>query len=395
VKPKHILILGAGVYQVPLIRRAVDSGYNVTVASYGDNYPGMKIAHNIWKVDTRNREALLKLAKKNKIDAVTTTGTDVAVPTIGYLNEKLGLPGISFETALLTNNKILMQRRFKKAGVPAARFFECMTFDDVKAHAKKMDLPVIIKAPNSSGSRGVTVVTSEHDLEKAFLAAKSIALDEAVLMEELLVGEEFGAQAVVVDGNIRAFFCHNDTVTAPPVTVPVGHSCPSQLSQNVQTEAQDVSARAIGALGVTNAVCNCDLIFTNQGVCILEIGARVGATGIPEIIHLHYGIDLYEFALFFALGKKPVIPSLKGPASAIRIVESPRTGKLLRCFVPEEIMRRKGVVQINLDYPVGSQVRKFCVGPDRIGSVVVTSEDVNTAEQFAENIIKGLHIEVQ
>ena len=394
MRPKHILILGAGVYQVPLIRRAVESGYRVTVASYGD-YPGMKIAHDVWHVDTTDRETLLSLAKKHKIDAVTTTGTDVAVPAIGYLNDSLGLPGVGFETALLTSDKILMQRRFKDRRVPAARFFECMTLGDAKSAVEEIGLPVIIKAPNSSGSRGVTVVDSEDHLEEAFRTVKEIASGTAVLVEELLFGEEFGAQAVIVDGEVRAFLCHNDTVTAPPVTVPVGHSCPSRLPRDVQEEARDVCAKVACALGITDAVCNCDLIHTGEGVNILEIGARVGATGIPEIILLHYGIDLYQLALSFALGERPVISLLTGPASAIRIVEAPRTGRLVSCRAPEELMRHGGVVAVDLDYSVGSPVRKFRVGPDRIGSVVVTAEDADAAERFADSIIQELHIEVQ
>ena len=394
MRQKHILILGAGVYQVPLIKQAIESGHRVTVASYGD-YPGMKIAHDVWHVDTTDRKKLLSLARKHKIDAVTTTGTDVAIPAIGYLNERLGLPGVSFETALLTSDKIRMQRRFKDRRVPAARFSECMTLNDAKSAGEEIGLPVIIKAPNSSGSRGITVVTSEDQMEEAFRSSKEIASGTAVLVEELLAGEEFGAQAVIVDGEMSAFLCHNDTVTPPPVTVPIGHSCPFRLSGNVQAEAQNVCAMAASALGITNAVCNCDLINTKRGVKILEIGARIGATGIPEIVLLHHGIDLYRVALSFALDEAPVLSFSAGPASAIRIIEAPRTGRLVSYRSPEVLMRRRGVIAIDLDYTVGAPVRRFRVGPDRIGSVVVTAEDADAAELFANSIIQELHIEVR
>ncbi len=394
MKPKHILILGAGVYQVPLIRRAVDLGYRVTVASYGD-YPGMKIAHEVWNVDTTDREGILKLANKHNIDAVTTTGTDVAVPTIGYINDTLGLPGVTFETAMLTSDKILMQQRFKEKGVPSAPFIECMTLAEAQSAAEEIGLPVIVKAPNSSGSRGISTVTSWEDLEKAFSTSKTVAGLSPVLVEELLVGEEFGAQLVVSDGHVKAFFCHNDTVTAPPVTVPVGHSCPSRLSMEVQQEACDVCARAARALVIKDAACNCDLIHTGDGVKILEIGARVGATGIPEIIFLHHGVDLYQIALSFALGEKPLISDVRGLASAIRIIEAPRDGILSRFSEPQKLVKRAEVYAIDMDYPAGSSVRKFRVGPDRIGSVVVVADNVDKAEDLADKIIEELHIEVR
>jgi len=163
----------------------------------------------------------------------------------------------------------------------------------------------------------------------------------------------------------------------------------------VQDDARDVCEEAASALGITNAVCNCDLINTKRGIKILEIGARIGATGIPEIILLHHGIDLYQVALSFALGEVPVLSFSTGPASAIRIIEAPKNGRLVSYRSTEDLMRRRGVVAIDLDYPVGSPVRRFRVGPDRIGSVVVTAKDVDAAELFADGIIQELHIEVR
>ena len=90
-----ILILGAGIYQVPLIKKAKEMGHFVMVASIRGNYPGFTFADKCVYLDTTDREAILSFASSERIDAIVTTGTDVAVQTIGYVCGQLHLNGIS------------------------------------------------------------------------------------------------------------------------------------------------------------------------------------------------------------------------------------------------------------------------------------------------------------
>ena len=100
----------------------------------------------------------------------------------------------------------------------------------------------------------------------------------AILVEEPLVGVEFGAQLIVQDGVIVSCFLHNDTVTAPPIQVPIGHSVPF-ISENpeILQISKDALGKAVTALEIKDAVCNCDLIYNsaNEEVKIIEISPRV------------------------------------------------------------------------------------------------------------------------
>ena len=217
-----------------------------------------------------------------------------------------------------------------------------------------------------------------------------------MLVEELLTGEEFGAQVIGHDGEVVQCLCHNDTVTPPPVTVPIGHSCPSRLAGPLQTEAAEVCGTAVRALEIRDAVCNADLIATADGVRVFEIGARVGATGLPEIIHLHHGVDLYDLALRMALGERPTVEvRTRHPASAILIIRAPATGRLVRCRAPREVSEIPGVVSLRFDYAEGASVRQFRPGPDRIGDALVVAEDAASAEALAEGVVGMLDIDVQ
>jgi biotin carboxylase len=226
---------------------------------------------------------------------------------------------------------------------------------------------------------------------------------------------------IVIDGRVVECLFHNDTLTPRPITVPIGHSCPSRLSEGLRKEAFGVCQAAAGALGIRNAVCNADLIATGDGIRVLEIGARIGATGIPEIIRLCHGVDLYQVVLRMALGETPEIGVSEGPASAVSIIRASSDGKLVRRRVPRDFdepepwqvghassapcarptprasntTKDEQVVEIHFDYSEGDQVKKFRTGPDRIGHVVVVSASSSEAEKLAERVVGSLEILVE
>ncbi len=390
----RLLILGAGVYQVPLILRACERGHHVAVASWSGDDPGMRLAHDAWVVDTTDKETLLERARAANIEGVTTTGTDIAVPSIGHICDAMGLPGFCYETSLTCSNKLRMQSAFAENGVRSAQHRQVNSLAAAREAAEHIGYPVIVKAPDSSGSRGITSVETEDALAAAFDEAMRVARCGSVLVEERLTGEEFGAQIVVREGEVQACLFHNDTVTPPPISVPIGHSCPERLNAATRVDAEAVCRAAVDALGIRNAVCNADLIVTERGVYMLEIGVRIGATGIPEILALHAGVDLYDAALNLALGRPPDVRPRPGKAAAILIVRAPATGVLRRCRVPDQVRDFAPDGTVAFDYEEGAHVRAFRTGPDRIGSIIVTADTADGAEALCERIADGLDVVV-
>ena len=107
---KKLLILGAGIYQVPLINTAKRMGIHTIAASIPGNYPGFDIADEVCYENTVDYEAILKVARDKNVDGIVTAGTDVAVITIGKVCDALGLKGLSAEAAEIAASKILMKR---------------------------------------------------------------------------------------------------------------------------------------------------------------------------------------------------------------------------------------------------------------------------------------------
>ncbi len=387
---KKILILGAGVYQVPLIKHAVERGYHVTVASWRATDPGMAHAHDTWVVDTKDKIRLCDLSRKYGIEAVLTTGTDVAIPSIGHICDTLKLPGISYKTAMAATDKWTMQQQFKAHGVPSSKSIRVVNLNQALEAVIQTGFPAMVKAPDSSGSRGIHRVDTPKDLTDALEDAMQISKAGYALVENYISGVEFGAQAVVLDGRVAKLICHNDTVTPPPVSVPIGHSCPLMMSREVQAETKRVCDLGVAAIGMKNGICNIDLMAEGDEVYMLEIGARTGATGIPEIILHSMGINLYDVAIDIAMGKRPRLTESNPRGAAVEIILSKEDGILSAIGSIDHLLALENVRAISFDCQPGDVVNRFVTGPDRLGEILCCGTTSADAEALCRHV--GAHI---
>lgn len=387
----NVMILGAGVYQIPLINAAKRLGYRTLVASVPGNYPGFEVADECVYVDTRDAQTLLEVAKDKKIIGVVTACTDVPVPSIGLINDEMGLAGVGLKSAMLSSNKIEMKKAFKKSGVNTAEF-EIVPLDaseeSCAAISEKIGYPVIFKAIDSSGSRGIMRVFTKKDIAQALHEVRQTTRESSFLIERYLVGVEFGMQGFVQGGEIGLVMLHGDYLFQGETAVPMGHYVPYGEGNNGAAELE--ARKAIESLGITDGAVNIDAIYSENKVYIIEVGARAGATCLPELVSLRYDCDYYEMIVRNALGENVDIPHVKRNAAAAMILCPANEGIIsaIECLPSAN----DTVKNISLDYGPGDMIKKFSVGPDRIGQVVVAAGSLDNAESILMNKIKEIRI---
>ncbi|MBR0127600.1 MAG: ATP-grasp domain-containing protein [Firmicutes bacterium] len=392
---KKLLILGASVYQVPLIKTANSMGLYTIVSSIPGNYPGFAFAQKTYDINTIDRDAIFELAKTEGIDGITTTGTDVAVATIGYVNERMGLSGISEEAARRTTDKAVMKESFKSGGVSASEFYKAYDSDSAKAAAEKIGYPVVVKCVDSSGSRGITTVREEAALQDAFESAMAVSRKDYVLIEEELKGQEIGVDAIVSDGKL-AFFAPHLKFTYPNggITITAGHAFPYRDSAEVIDEIRLQIERAVKALGVDNCALNADVFIDGNKVSIIEIGGRAGATCIPELISKCYGFDYYEAIIDCALGQKPNIPENPSELPCMaKLLMSPVDGTITRIDTASlEEIRDEGV-DVALDYGEGDSVEEMINGTTRIGHVIAFASEERELDAIMKRVYRNIYVD--
>ena len=390
---KKLMIMGAGIYQVPLIKRAKAMGIHTIAVSIPGNYPGFAVADEICHINTVDYEAVLKVAREKQIDGIVTAGTDVAVITIGKVCDEMGLTGLSFEAAKIASDKMLMKECYEANGVRTARFRKVHFEDDLEESIKDLEYPLIFKAVDSSGSRGITRVNKKEDIAAAVAAVKAVTRKNYYIVEEFIIGEEFGAQAFVYCGKLQFVLPHGDYVFMGDTGVPVGHFAPYHLSDEVLQDVYEQTEKAIRAMKLDNCAINADFIMKDGKTYVLEIGGRSGATCLAELVSIYYGYDYYEKIIQAALGEAPEFPQDQAVPNASKLLISDRDGVIRS--IANHNPQNDNIYEIMFDYRVGEAVKKFRVGPHRIGHVVTKGNTLEEATAALEEALKNIEIRVE
>lgn len=377
---KKLMILGAGIYQVPLIQQAKEMGLYTVVVSCPGDYPGFAFADKVYPVDTCDQAQVLAAARAEKISGICTSGTDVAVRTIGYVCRQMGLHGLPYEASKCVTDKALMKGVFSRHGVSTPRYEKVTSLYQAEQAAARLGYPLVVKAVDSSGSRGVVIVREEGQLEQAFFEARQVSKKDHVLAEEYIRAEEIGVDGFVKDGRLVFFAPHEKYLfRGGQVTVPAGHSFPYICTEKIRANIRRQMQLAVGAAGLDDCPVNADVLVDGDRVWILEIGGRTGATCIPELISMHYGFSFYEKMILNALGEEVSFQASPGIPCEGRLLMSPVDGRITKIDGEKlQSLRQRGI-QILIDFAPGHRVGAMKNGTDRIGHVIARAE---TGEGF-------------
>ena len=389
---KKLLVLAAGLLQLPVIKKAKEMGYYVIAADDDPEAPGMALADKaIVPGGLMNEEKMVAIAKEEQVDGVIHPCSEVAMNVMGRINDELHLSGISKEIAIRATNKHLMREAFERYGAPSPKSILTKDEEDVwNIFCNEFDTNAILKPSRNSGSRGIAKV--EKGISKdQFVALYHRALDESrdhqVLIEQFIEGPEFSVEVIVWKGEPHVLAVTDKKTTEAPYFVELGHNQPSVYPVEIQQKLKDGAIAGCKALGLTNCAAHCELKIQNGEAYLMEIGARMGGDFIStELTHLSTGIDMVAATIDVVLGIEPDLkPKTKGQGVCIRYF-TPKAG-LLKSVDGTENLKRSFVYNAEIYHKVGDVIPEVRSSLDRSGHVIVTGETTEIAIGLADNLI--------
>lgn len=192
-----IMILGASYSQIPLIRAAKRLGYEALAVSIPGNYAGFAEADRIIYADISDPEAVLKAARDEKIDGITTCCMDVGIRAQGYVCGKLGLPGPGIFGTEASCDKSVEKEAYVRNGVNTAAYALVSDEEQLKKALTHLHFPVILKAVDLMGSKGIFRADSEEEALSCLHRSLNASRKDFCIVEEFLEGQMFGAEAMI------------------------------------------------------------------------------------------------------------------------------------------------------------------------------------------------------
>jgi biotin carboxylase len=366
-----------------LLEAARARGLWVAVVDRDPGAPGFHLADRRCILSTEDEPAIERLIGALGIDGIISPGTDWPVAIAARLAQRAGLPHpISPQTAVLATNKLRQRERLGEAGVPQPRSWAVGANDE----PPEVDGPVVVKAPDRQGQKGLTLVVEPAALVPAIETARAAARNGLALVEELVEGPEVTVIGFSIDGAFTALAV-TDRLTAelPAFGVALAHVWPSQVGG----EAPAVAEAAVAALGIKNGPSYTQLRLGPDGPQVIEVAARLGGGHDSELVWAVTGVDLNGLALDAALGNELVLTRHKplvGGAVTRFLVAPP--GVLERVEVPEGVEAR---IYREPGY-VFAPLRR---GADRAGAVLATGDSRDEALVRAETAAGAIRFHVR
>lgn len=392
---KKVLIVGASILQLPAIKRAKEMGYYVGVIDYDPNAIGIPFADEYFNVSTIDIEGVVKTAEGFAPDGIMTLATDMPMRSIAAACEKLGLPGISFDTAVKSTDKGEMIKAFEKNGVEHPWYYILNSLDEFDGIIEKITFPCVSKPTDNSGSRGVMLIHNAEELFDAVSYSAKNGRSGGVIIEEYMKGPEVSVEIITLNGEPHVLNVTDKLTTGAPHFVEMGHNQPSMLCEASLEKIRDLACRAVKAVGIENGPAHVEIMLTDDGPKMVELGARMGGDCITtHLVPLSVGVDMIEATLRIACGEVPDITKKIQKGSAIRYF-NPNSGVIKAITGVEEVRAIPGVFEISFVKKVGDTVGRIGSSTDRAGFVIAQADSPEEAIRICEAVCNIVKIETE
>jgi biotin carboxylase len=204
-------------------------------------------------------------------------------------------------------DKVEMRKRIREYAPeisPEFMLIQNMSEATIRRVEKRVGFPLVVKPAGLAASKHVTICyyreEFEQSVKKIFGSLKKMYKERGrddtpkILVEQFMEGTMYSIDAYV---NARGYVYH-----CPPVFVKTGSSIgfddffgymrmtPVMLKEHKIELANQAVTQAIHALGLRNVTCHVELMKTEDGWKIIEIGPRVGGYR-HSMYKLAYNID--------------------------------------------------------------------------------------------------------
>ena len=379
------MIFGAGLNQLELIREAQALGLVTVVVDPQPDPPGKAEADHFCRIDGNDYEATKAAAVRFGVSGIVTGQMEKPLRLMARLAQEMGFVFNSPEVTERCLDKWLMKQALMVHRIPCARGILVRPGEEISM-PEWMSFPVIIKPRDAFSSRGVYRCDDRAAIDKFIEESRSFSSSGDVIIEEFLRGEEYSVESLTYNGETTVVQFTEKYITPYPRTVELGHLQPAELDLATKMEVSAVVRKALSALGVMNSASHAEVMVTESGPAIIEVGARLGGDFIGSYLtRASTGLSMDRAATEIAMGVAPSRrPSFRA-FSMIRYLELPE-GKVVEEVLPaDDILELPGVIFAALFVSPGDIIKPVSHSALRPGCIIAEAE---TKSQLMSRVAK-------
>lgn len=395
------MLLGGLRYLIPVIQTAHNLGIYVITVDYIPDNIAHKYSDEYHNVSILDKEEVLRLAKRLKIDGIMSFAVDPGVTTAAYVAEQLNLPFQgSYDSVCILQDKSRFRNFLKENNfnVPKAKGYNSV--ETALEESGNWDYPVIVKPVDSAGSKGVTKVERPEDLSEAVKVALSESHNQHFIIESFITPKGFtsDSDSFTIDGKLEicTFSDQRFDKDAPNPYTPSAFSWPTSMELVYQKELKAELQRLMSLLDMRTGIYNIETrIGSDNKAYIMEVSPRGGGNRLAEMTDMEFDTQLIENAVRNSVGL-PLLPMKEKKATGFLaeiVIHSDKDGIFKSLEISEEI--KPFLVQNDLWVKQGDKITTFKGANNSLGTLVFRFPIKEKMDTFLDTIAKFCKIEVQ
>lgn len=298
IKECYLLaVIGAGEGGLPILEKAKELDYVRTLAFGMADSMGRGLADVFVETDVSNIEYVVECCKKYHADGVI--GTSESVTEIAAIvADRLGLLGNDVKNGFGARDKYVMRQRVTLLNSVKQPQF------DLYNPTSEYSFPVVVKALDSCGKRGVSIAHNKQELSEAVQYSKEWSTGGRVLIEEYLNGgKEYSIECLAANGLYEVIqFTEKDT-SGPPHFTENGHHQPADLTDTTKERIREAVKDILKVLGINCGLAHLELKIIDDELFFIEVGARGGGDHIADTLTVRStNFDYFKAAIDACLG---------------------------------------------------------------------------------------------
>lgn len=398
LKKDKVLIIGCGYEQLNAINLAKKKGLHVIGVDKNFKAPGVKFCNEFFPIDIKNKNLLLKLAKVKKIKGVLTVASDLAVPTVNFIQRKLNLTQNKKFDVKFTTNKFFMKKNFIENKIPTSNFIKISSKKKLNNFLLKKSFPFVLKPIFSYGQKGIFFINTKKQLLKKIKLAKQNCYYKSALIEEYQNGYEINIVLMVENYIIKSFlFSKRITEPAKSFGIADQHVYPANVPLHLKKKILKDLKKLILSLNFRCGILYPQIIISGNNYYFLEMASRVPGGFMRELMILACGVDPIEFEILNSLNIKKIFKHLKNTKKyrfikVLFLTKKNYKHKKIKEIDKQQLLKKNpSLYDIFLNYEVDRNIPDLKNSTHRIGAIITRSSSKSMVNKSSVKILNILN----
>ena len=223
------------------------------------------------------------------------------------VREACGITGTSVKTAFLCRDKPAMKEVLRQGGVPCAQSTGASSGDEVRAFARAVGFPLILKPRDAAGASGTVKVDGAGELEAA-IQSTGVDRGARIAVEEFIEGHEGFYDTLAIGGRVvHEFVCHyypNVLEAMRTRWISPQFITTNRIDAPGYQELKVLGQKVIQLLDIGTSATHMEWFAGPKGLKFSEIGCRPPGVRAWDLYCAANDIDLYrEWAMAIVHGR--------------------------------------------------------------------------------------------